>query len=192
MKRIVTLTLMVAVSMFLVGSALAGTASQDINDILRSARAAIVVPPEWDGVWSNLDSSYTCADVFQSTNTVTDTICGGKEYSPSGQSSSLNFSCTGTADATTLDLTCTASQIVFPNCTADYTIVFHGTLTGSTYHIVSTANSSYSGTGTGCGALPPICTQGDSWGTRLSPAPPGYCSTPTRSSTWGELKTRYK
>ncbi|MGH3055515.1 MAG: hypothetical protein ACRDL7_11120, partial [Gaiellaceae bacterium] len=100
--------------------------------------------------------------------------------------------CTGSATATTLDQTCTGSSEVFPNCTANFTIVTHATRTGTTYHRVSTVDLSYAGTAVGCDLVPPSCTQYDSWGTYFSPSPAGYCATEVRRFSWGALKTIYR
>ncbi len=157
-------------------------------DLARFAHAAVTVPPEWDGVYTTLDSMYSCAGALQSVSTGSDTLCGGKDYGSGG----MNMQCTGTADATSFTETCTGSEEIFPDCFANYTLVSHGTRTAEGYHIVATIQATYSGTGTGCDLFPPSCSQMDSWGTRTGPAPTDYCLTPTRSSTWGGLKIRYR
>lgn len=182
--------MVIFVAILLAGAAAADAGSPSIHNLVRGARAAVVVPQEWDGVWSTLDSIYTCAGAFQSTSTALDTICGGKDYQTTAPGSSITFTCTGTATATTIDMTCTGSGTIFTDCNADYTVVVHGTLSADTYFIVDTINITYSGTG--CSQFPPQCFQVDSWGTRLSPAPAAYCLTPTRTSTWGAVKTLYR
>jgi hypothetical protein len=186
------MTVMLSAATILFAGARAGAESPSIQSVARLARVAVVVPQEWDGVWTTLDSIYTCAGAFQSTSTGADTVCGGKDYQTSAPGSSIVFTCTGTADATTIDMTCTGSGPVFTDCNADYTIVVHGTLASNSYHLVDTVNITYSGTGTGCDLLPPQCIQLDSWGTRTGPAPQAFCLTPARKSTWGELKALYR
>ncbi len=160
--------------------------------IARFVKAAVVVPVEWDGIYSTVDTTYTCAGAFQSKSASTDTICGGKDYSPGGSYGSITITCTGTADATSFSMTCTGSGPVFTDCDVNYSIVTHGTLSGSTVHTVSVINITYTGTGTGCSFLPPTCMQTDSWGTRTGPAPSAYCATPARTTSWGRLKTHYR
>jgi hypothetical protein len=189
MRRL-TLTLTLLTAVFLARPAHAAGDSRDVQRVVRMTRASIVAPPEWDGVWTTQDSVYSCAGAFQSTSTSSDTICGGKDYTPAAPGSPLNFVCTGSADATTIDLTCTGSGEIFTDCTANFVMVMHGTRSGDTYHMVSTVDVTY--TGTACSFFPPTCTQIDSWGTRDGPAPTDYCSTPARKSTWGQLKTRYR
>jgi hypothetical protein len=179
MKRL-SLILMLPVSMFLMGSAEASYVPQDI---VKAARAQVAAPLEWDGEWTTVDTVYTCQGAFQSTSPGGNTICGGTDYTPAGP---VPLTCTGTADATTIDLTCTGSGLFFPDCDANYTVVTHGTLTADTYFMVSTVNIAY--TGIGCSGLPPTCVQVNSHGTRTGPS----CVTPTRRSTWGELKIRYR
>jgi len=191
MRRL-TQTLVLLASVFLISPAHASSDSPSVDQIMRMARTTVVVPTEWDGIWTTVDSVYTCAGVFQSTSTSEDTICGGKDYSPNTGGSPITFVCTGSATATTFDMTCTGSGDIFTDCTANYTVVTHGTLSGSTNHFVTTVNVTYSGTGTGCSLLPPSCTQIDGWGTRTGPAPSAYCATPTRKSTWGHVKSIYR
>jgi len=189
MRRL-TLTLVLFAAVFLIKPAHGSPSPQKVLQLMRQARASIAVPTEWDGEWNTLDTVYTCLGAFQSTSTSTDTICGGKDYSPNGYGSPINFQCTGSATATTIDMTCVGSGELFTDCNGDYTIVTHGTLSGSSYHTVTTINVTYSGTA--CDFLPPSCNQIDTWGTRIGPAPVAYCATPTRSSSWGQVKVLYR
>lgn len=191
MKRLI-LTLVSLALLIAISPVHAGTSTPSGRAIMRLARASIVVPAQWDGLWTTVDSVYDCPDVFLVTNTSTDTICGGREYSPDGQGSPFAMVCTGSADASTMDMTCTGSGEVFAGCNANYTMVTHGTISGDTYHMVSTMETTYSGTGEGCSLLPPSCTQIDIWGTRTGAAPTDYCATSVRKSTWGRVKSLYR
>lgn len=162
------------------------------EQILRAARTSIVLPVEWDGVWTTVDSTYDCSGAFQNTDASADTLCGGKDYLSGGPDPDLWFDCTGTATATTIDVTCTGSQEVFPNCLASYTVTTHGTRSGGTFFLVSTFSITYSGSGEGCEFLTPYCEQTNSHGTRTGPAPTEYCSVPTHTPSWGALKIRYR
>jgi hypothetical protein len=187
-RRLVPM-LLLAASILPAGVAQAGP---DAAAIVRAARASITVPPEWDGIWTAVDSIYTCAGAFQSTSTAPDTICGGRDYQTSNPGSPIEFDCTGSADATTFDMTCTGSSEIFTDCIGNYTMHTHATRTGDSYRFVTTIDVNYAGTGTGCEFVPPSCTQINSWGTRTGPAPANYCATAVRSSSWGSLKTRYR
>jgi hypothetical protein len=179
-------------ALLLPAAAGAGAAPVTLQSVLRSARAATVIPVQWDGVDTTLDSTYTCAGVFQNTSTGADTICGGKDFTlASFGDSTLTFVCSGNSNATSYDISCTASAPAFSGCTVTYTFSAHSTLSGGVYHTVSVVDISYSGGGV-CSLIPSSCTQTDTWGTRTGPAPLAYCSTPTRHPTWGQLKSIYR
>ena len=186
--RQLALTLLLAL-MLSIGSAQASSVPQNIESIARMARTSVAVPPEWDGIWTTVDTVYTCQGAFQATSPGADTLCGGHDFSSTAPSG-LNLVCTGTADATTIDATCTGSEPVFTDCDANYNVVIHETLTGDTYFRVITVDVTY--TGAACGPIPPVCRQINSHGARQGAASPTFCATPTRRSTWGELKIRYR
>jgi hypothetical protein len=189
MKRFtVTLVLMAAAVLF--GSAQASTDAERVAQIMKMARASVVLPAAWDGEWSRTDTVYTCAGVFQSTSTSTDTICGGKDFSPNSGGSPLTLNCSGTSDATSYNIHCVGSADS-PPCTLNLTVDGHGTLTGGLRYTVTTVNTAYTGTDPLCSLLPPQCIQVNSHATYIGPAPPVYCSTPSRHTTWGEVKTIY-
>jgi len=149
----------------------------------------VTVPPEWEGIWTTTDTVYNCPSSFNNTSTVDDTICTGEALNDPGQTQLV---CTGNATATTYDITCTGTDDVIPDCTATYNYHVHGTRTGESYFSVAELNVTYSGTAEGCDLLPPQCVQINTHGTRTGPAPPTFCSTPTRSSTWGQVKIHYR
>ena len=182
MRRL-ALTLVLPASMLLIGSVHASSVPERIA---RMARASVIVPSEWDGVWTTLDTIYTCQGAFQSTSSDADTLCGGKDYDAGPN----NLVCTGSADATTMDATCTGTEPFITDCDASYSIVTHGTRTADTYFLVTTIDITY--VGTGCGPLPPTCVQINTHGTRSGPAPTAYCATPTKRTTWGEVKALYR
>lgn len=192
MKRF-ALLLLFSSSAWSIGTAhSASAAAPHPLDIRAVVRASVTVPPAWDGVWDTLDSTYDCSGVLQSTDTGRDTLCGGKDYTSASGGSPITFDCTGTANATTIDVTCTGSFIVIADCTENFTIVTHASLSGGTYHSVSFVNVTISGTDPLCGYLTASCTQLDTWGTYVGPAPGAYCATPVRTSTWGGLKSIYR
>jgi len=161
----------------------------DFKDILHALSPATTVPPEWDGIWETVDSIFACPSGFQSTSTGSDTLCGGKEIPAPG---GINYTCTGTADATTVHLTCTYDYDPLPDCTAHSVTVLDGTRTGDTFYYVATSNTTYSGTGFGCNLLPPQCSIIHIHGTRTGPAPAAYCASATLPTTWGKIKTIYR
>jgi hypothetical protein len=147
----------------------------------------ITVPPEWAGIWAISDTIYDCTGAFQSASTVTDTLCAGASFQ---QDSTIT--CTGSATSTTYQQTCDGGGEVFTDCAYTFHLDAHGTRNGENYFSVTTITTTYSGTGKGCDLFPDNCTQINTHATRTGPAPTVYCSTPVRSSTWGQLKALYR
>lgn len=164
-------------------------APRSIRDVLRMLGGPTPVPQEWDGVWTSEDSIYICDGPLQLAIAQGDTICGGTVYDPG---SATPLDCTGTATATTIDMTCTGTSELFPDCQSTFTIHTVMTRTDDTYHSVTTISTSYSGTGEGCDLIPPSCQRIVSNGTRTGPAPADYCVTPVRRTNWGRLKSIYR
>ena len=183
-----TLALLALAALIVAKPSLAATGGLDAAQILRIARSAVIVPAQWDGIYSVVDTMYDCTGAEQFAEASTDTICGGKDYEFESVS---GITCSGTADASSFDATCSGSTDVFTGCTANYAFVVHSTLASGTFHTVGTMNITYTGSAPGCSAFPATCTQTDSWGTRTGPAPVPYCATATVPGTWGQLKIRY-
>lgn len=159
--------------------------------VITRAGVTIVVPPEWGGIWTVTDSTYDCEGALQNVEASEDTLCPGEPaFDP--QQSPYPIDCTGSADATNIDVTCTGSAELFPDCQANFTSTLRGTRTGESYFVVSTTEITYSGSGTGCEFVPPFCMQINSHATRTGPAPVAYCQTPARPTSWGTLKVRYR
>lgn len=188
MRRLLLLFLL-PTSMIALGSAHAASTQNPWESLVKAARAQTVIPTDWDGVWATQDSVYNCDGSLSSVPPPdSETLCGGTDYTAS--SGGIVFNCTGTADATTFDVTCTGSGELFPGCTGDYTVVTHGTRTGDTYFTVSTVNGTYTG------AICPFassCIQVNSHGTRTRATTAADCAaTPTKRSTWGQMKVIYR
>lgn len=188
MRRIL-LTLLFA-STFAAGIASASSVPPHVASLLKAARAQVAVPPEWDGIWTTADTAYTCEGFsLGALPPGADTLCGGQEYSNT-DANGTTFNCTGTANATTIDLTCTGSGETEPGCTGDYTMTIKGTRTSTTFFTVYTINGTY--TGDTC-LTPTSCLQLNSHGTRTGAPTAADClATPTKRTTWGELKILYR
>lgn len=186
------------IAMLLAATMLPGAASAEPTTaglkrqlVITRAAATIVVPAEWGGIWTVTDSTYDCSGVLQSVASSTDTLCPGEPaFDP--QQSPVQIDCTGSADATTIDVICTGTSEVFPDCEASFTSSLQGTRSGETYFVVSTTRIEYSGTAPECDFLPDFCMQVNSHATRTAPAPVAYCQTPARPTSWGTLKVRYR
>ncbi len=177
-----------ATALFLLALVLARPAAADPfarHALPNGAASTIVVPAAWSGVWVNSDTAYTCAGAFQSTASSQDTLCTGQSFSDT------TLSCTGSADANTFTEHCTGSFDVGSGCTANYTVDVHGTRTNDTFFSVATSSITYTGAGV-CSLLPPQCTQTNTHGSRIAPAPAAYCATPTEIESWGRLKAHYR
>lgn len=198
MNRKLVLLLLVVSSVMISAVASAGTASSGarahrLTSALRAMGGTLTVPPEWDGIWVSEDSTYSCEGVFESVETYTDTICAGQVLpyqDPSG--GMFNLSCSGTASATTIDINCASGAEVVPDCMMTFSLLFSATRSGDSFVGEGTNTISYSGTAEGCDLIPDECSRTVTHATRISPAPPAYCATPTRRSTWGELKVRHR
>jgi hypothetical protein len=148
-----------------------------------------VVPPEWDGIWVTTDTVFDCTGGIMAVSASSDTLCGGKTIPVPG---GINYVCNGTADATTMHVTCTYDYSPIPDCQAHSVIVINGTMTGNTFSDVDSNRTTFSGTGFGCDLLPPICSVTHIHGTRTGPAPAAYCATATFPATWGKIKEMYR
>lgn len=156
-----------------------------------SAGSTIVIPPEWDGIWTDTDSVYDCNGVLQETSVDEDTLCSGTTVIDP-DAIPFEFSCSGSATATTIDITCTGQDTLVSDCVATFTYNIRGTRTGDDAFVVLTLTNTVDGTDPLCAFLPDDCTQFNTHSHRTGPTPVGYCDTPTRRSTWGELKVRYR
>jgi hypothetical protein len=171
-------------------AAAAPPVTSNLRDLLRVARPTVVVPPEWSGVWMNVTNLYQCGGGLIFTGSERDTLCTGQDISEQPPGVEVMETCTGFADATTVDVTCSGSGEFFPGCLISYVSEIDGTITGESYSIVVVTNSTFSGTVVGCG--PDNCVRIEITGTRLEPEPAAYCATPTLPSTWGRVKAQYR
>lgn len=167
--------------------------SVGLKRLLGAARGggAVVIPTEWGGIWAVVDSTYDCAGVLQSVESNADTLCPGQPAMDT-QAFPGQVDCTGSADGTSINVTCTGTAELFPDCNQNFYSNLHGTRTGESYFVVSTTQITYTGTAAGCDLVPGFCSQVNSHATRTGPAPPEYCQTPARATTWGTLKVRYR
>ncbi len=177
----------------LTGNASAAKPASGIKQLfgIAGASATIVIPQEWGGIWTSVDSTYDCGGPLQFVDGSVDTLCAGAVI-VDPVTFPISYTCTGSADATTVDVTCSGATEIIPDCMATYTLTLHGTRSGDSYFMVSTMSTSYSGSAEGCDLIPDDCVQTNSHGTRTGPAPIEYCQTPALPSSWGELKVRYR
>jgi len=173
-------------------AAAAPLSASNLRDILRVARPTVPTPAAWSGVWDIVINIYQCGGGLLQTVSETDTLCTGQEISEEPPGTDVPPTCTGFADDTTVDMTCTGTGDYFPDCTVSYVAEIDGTRTADSYSLVSIINSTYEGTGTGCEFLPDSCIRVEVTGTRTGPEPSDYCATPTLPSTWGRVKAQYR
>jgi hypothetical protein len=191
MKRLVIPVLSAVLCLLVADVASADAPRLDARDLIRRiAGGSDPVPAEWSGVWSTVDSLYDCNGVFQQTFSSIDTLCTGQAVEPDPDPE-FTYECNGTITATTVNITCTGSSEVFPDCTANFVVTQVGTRTADSYFMVITTNTTFSGTGKGCDQFPAQCMQFNTHGTRIAPEPTAYCATPVEPTTWGKLKSRY-
>lgn len=162
-------------------------------DVFRTLQSDPTIPPEWSGIWSIIDTTYTCMDVFQSADASLDTLCTGMSVGVDEEPApGIMIDCTGSVDATSADFVCTATFNVAPDCDATFTATTMATLSGDSYTSTTTVEIMYDGTGFGCDLIPDTCTKIVTHGTRVSAEPSAYCATPTEPVSWGKIKVRYR
>ena len=188
----IAFVLLLSASLLRAGAAHAAPRAYDFSQALRLMSGSVTVPPEWDGVWTTQDSVYDCTTGFKQFVSGVDTLCSGQVFTENAPGSPLAIVCNGTADATTFHATCSGSDTVFTDCLVTFDIQVDGVRTGESYRSVTTTNTSYSGTGTGCDLLPATCTRRVIYGARTGPAPAAYCTTPANRTTWGQIKVLYR
>ncbi len=149
----------------------------------------IVIPPEWAGIWTYLDSTYECTGALLSVDSGLDTLCTGTVIS--FDSGPFAVVCTGSSTATTVDQICTFTGPIL-TCTVNFTIEMHGTRTADSYVITNTVTTDYSGIAPECAFLLDTCRRTVTRGTRTAGEPVAYCSTPVDPTTWGRVKSRYR
>ena len=154
-------------------------------------QAGIVIPPEWAGIWTSVDSTYDCQGVLQSTGVSTDTLCAGKELALD-DAGSFTMDCTGSTTATTVDMTCVHTEEIVTDCNLTLTITLQGTRSGDSYVVTNTVLFDYAGTAPECGFIPDDCTRYVIHATRIEPEPAAYCATPVAPTTWGRMKSQYR
>ena len=188
MKRLAAVLPLLALLLWIVPA----TATPHVTRVLHALGSSIIVPPEWDGVWTVVDSTYDCSGAIKMVTTGNDTICAGQEFSLSSADNPYPLECSGTATATTLDATCTGGATVMTDCRLEIATQVDAVRNGNSYRSVTLWQESYVGTGFGCNLLPASCERSVRLGTRISPGPSGFCLTATRRSTWGRLKMLYR
>lgn len=164
----------------------------DFEGVVRTMTGSVNIPIDWDGLWMTVDSVYICGGGLQNVSSELDTICGGQVFSEEPPNSQFTFTCKGTATGTTINGTCTGGGEAFPDCQVSVVVDFQSTRTGESYRSVTTVNTTYAGTGKGCDLIQDSCTRVVSEGTRTGPAPPAFCSTPAKRTSWGKLKAIYR
>jgi hypothetical protein len=192
MKRVLASVLLLSLCLVAAESSAAEVPTFGGRHVIKMFGGNDPVPPEWAGIWTTVDSMYTCAGVLQNVFTSTDTLCAGQTFDPDSSATECPFNCSGTATSTTVNMHCTGTCEVFEDCSATFTSDFVGTRTADSYFTVITMNTTFDGKGKGCDFFPDQCMQINSHGTRVGPAPEDYCSTPVESATWGRIKSRYR
>ncbi len=149
----------------------------------------VVTPPEWGGIWEIDDHTYDCeTEELLGSEAYTDTICAGSSID--FENPGFELTCNGTADASTVSVTCTGSFEIIPDCVMEFSSVFTATRDGDTFTSVHTVSTSY--VGEGCLFLPNDCTRTESTATRIAPEPNPCEQTPVATVDWGTVKALYR
>jgi hypothetical protein len=147
----------------------------------------VPIPDEYIGIWDNTVVIRDCdtqAILFQGANR--DTVCTGETFDPSfGQ---YELTCTGTITATTVDVDCTGTFPIDPECSANLHYVIDGTRNGDSWITTITIDTDY--VGTSC-PIAHSCTVTTNTGTRIDDNP--HCQAqPVEPGTWGQIKHYYQ
>lgn len=147
----------------------------------------IPYPDAFIGIWENTSVTRDCVtQVILAQSTEQDTICAGDTFDPDIEGQ-FPITCTGTITETTVDIHCTGTFEVTPECTATIQFDTDGTRNGDTWTSTTTVEITY----VGC-PIPGSCTTTQSTGTRVDPDPAACPPAPVASSTWGKIKQRYE
>jgi len=183
------LVLAAVLSAAAIGTAHANQPAQGHAQIARLFSAASIrLPTEWNGRWAYRDTTYDCLHtVYVDPSEGVDTLCTGMmidAYDPIGI---ITYSCTGSASATVIDMTCigTGTQ---SSCTWTEHIHLHAVRTASHMTMEITDDTTTAPADCDPGGCQRYVMQAD----RIGDAPPDYCVTPVRQMTWGQLKQLYR
>jgi hypothetical protein len=181
--------LLLSLVLMLVHPSQSSAASKPIRSLKQSLHQLgdVTVPAAWAGIWTVSDTMKLCGvpGPIIPVQTHSDTMCAGDVITGD---ETVTYTCSGTATATTVDMTCTGSSDDGNGCVGDYTETLHGTRNGDDALLTYTINVVY--TPSGCqddGCIELVIAM------HRTAGPPAECSiTPTLKTTWGKLKKRYR
>jgi hypothetical protein len=151
-----------------------------------------VIPEEWGGVWSSVDSTRECSGGLVSVETYLDTLCAGWPIFEEDLEFPITIECSGTATGTMVDVTCTGTG-EFEGCTAIASFEINAIRNGESYTATNTTRIEFEGPGPECSFIPDFCRRTSSTGTRIAPEPAAYCNAaPVEPTTWGALRAIYR
>jgi hypothetical protein len=151
------------------------------------AQEGIDVPEAWAGVWEFTWTIYDCdSEIVVDTGESQETLCVNDEFIEPEEGPDIT--CTGTVNATTVNLECTGSEEILPGCTASYDYEFDAVRDGDS--MVGTAIVSI--TFAGDCPVTDICTRQETTGERVGPAPEDCGQTPVLQRPWGAIKQMYR
>ena len=144
---------------------------------------SVPMPPEWEGTWVTVDSVYS-DNCYYPGDAVTVSsseysICASRDFYP-------DVTCTGTATATTLHLSCGSSDCGDAGyCCSGYGLTLDATRNGDAFYLVEHYAFWW-----GCGFE--VCSTTRAHGTRTGPVREDDCATATLPATWGGVKALYR
>jgi hypothetical protein len=183
MKRL-ALTLLLPASMLLIGSAEARSVPETIAKL---AKASVTAPPEWTAsgrLSTRSIPARACSRARASARTPF--VVGRIRRGPPG--TGIELHCTGNADATTIDVTCTGSGPAFAGCVMPSTRQIHGTRSDDTYFNVTTINI----TSWGQGALGATAMYPDQFPWHPRSQAHRTSRNAHEEVSWGEIKVLYR
>jgi len=193
MTRLIGILTIISTGLLVSGAVVApGSAGTVTRGVALAAAEDFFVPPEWAGIWNTNATTSICGGGVIGSSADTDTMCAGAPLLVPGEEGlPLTFSCTGTVDATTVDVTCTGSTELFPDCQQTITIEYDIVRIDDQYTSTVVMTTTHAGTGVGCSDIPDNCIETEGTGTRVAPAPGTCPQSQVTSVSWGVIKTLY-
>jgi hypothetical protein len=168
-------------------SSAADPAAFSLGDALRAAGSP-TIPAAWAGIWATADSTHDCGNpTITGTDAGFDTLCTGSPVFE--DDTGLGFTCTGTADDVSANVTCTVTFQPLPGCTVDASIHLVATRNGNNAFATRTTTTTF--TPPNCAFQPDTCEITETTLVRVGPEP-SPCSSPVAPSTWGSVKASYR
>lgn len=183
---------LLAMATLATGVALAGNGHQldPVPGLLSFLDEDLVIPEAWAGIWQTNYTVYDCDSGFELfSDAQLDTFCTGTPFVDNGDDE-IDFTCSGTVDATSVDIECSGSTSGGPDCAVELVWTMVGTRDGDS--MTSTTTVTMTQVGSGCVGPAVFCTRMEMTGTRIDAEPEECGLAPTDVLSWSTIKGLYR